>query len=62
MKRDLDGIGLRHEDLRHLRRRQVGAEAERDQLLISFGELGERRGKAQPANAVVLEAGRRDFG
>jgi hypothetical protein len=27
-----------------------------------FGELGERRRNAQPANAVVLEAGRLDFG
>ena len=62
MKRDLDGIGLRPEDLRHLSRRQVGAETERDQLLILFGELGERRRNAQPANAVVLEAGRLDFG
>src|SRR3954453_23203912 len=62
MKRNLDRIGLRIEDLSNLSRRQVGAEAERDQLLISVGELGERRGKAQPANAVILEAGYPDLG
>src|SRR5581483_5732660 len=47
--------GLRAEQLGDLRRREVAAVAERDQLAVAVAQLGERAGEHHPPDGLLLE-------